>query len=59
MQYRYRERRLYIQGWMNYFVISEYYRLLPRLDEWLRQRIRMCYLKQWRKPRTLPNADWR
>jgi len=52
MQRRYRELRLYIQGWMNYFGLSEYYRPLPRLDEWLRRRIRMCYLKQWCKPRT-------
>ncbi len=22
------------------------------LDEWIRRRLRMCYLKQWRKPRT-------
>ena len=52
MQRRYRELRLYIQGWINYFGLSEYYRPLPRLDEWLRRRIRMCYLKQWVKPRT-------
>ncbi|MCG8037759.1 MAG: group II intron reverse transcriptase/maturase [Candidatus Thiodiazotropha taylori] len=49
---RYRELRLYIQGWINYYGLSEYYRPLPRLDEWIRRRIRMCYLKQWRKPRT-------
>ncbi len=52
MQRRYRELRLYIQGWINYFGLSEYYRPLPGLDEWIRRRIRMCYLKQWRKPRT-------
>jgi len=52
MHRRYRELRLYIQGWINYFGLSEYYRPLPRLDEWIRRRIRMCYLKQWRKPRT-------
>jgi len=52
MQRRYRELRLYIQGWINYFGLSEYYRPLPRLDEWIRRRLRMCYLKQWRKPRT-------
>jgi RNA-directed DNA polymerase len=52
MQRRYRELRLYIQGWMNYFGLSEYYRPLPLMDEWIRRRIRMCYLKQWRKPRT-------
>ena len=52
MHRRLRELRLYIQGWINYFGLSEYYRPLPRLDEWIRRRIRMCYLKQWRKPRT-------
>lgn len=52
MHRRYRELRLYIRGWINYFGLSEYYRPLPRLDEWIRRRVRMCYLKQWRKPRT-------
>ncbi|MEW8229609.1 MAG: group II intron reverse transcriptase/maturase [Candidatus Thiodiazotropha endolucinida] len=51
MQRRYRELRLYIQGWINYYGLSEYYRPLPRLDEWIRRRLRMCYLKQWHKPR--------
>ena len=52
MQRRLRELRRYIQGWINYFGLSEYYRPLPGLDEWIRRRIRMCYLKQWRRPRT-------
>ena len=52
MHYRLRELRLYIRGWINYFGLSEYYRPLPGLDEWLRRRIRMCYLKQWARPRT-------
>ncbi len=52
MQRRLRALRLYIQGWINYFGLSEYYRPLPGLDEWIRRRIRMCYLKQWCKPRT-------
>ena len=52
MQRRYRELGLYIRGWINYYGLSEYYRPLPGLDEWIRRRIRMCYLKQWRKPRT-------
>jgi RNA-directed DNA polymerase len=52
MQRRLRELRLYIQGWVNYFGLSEYYRPLPGLDEWIRRRLRMCYLKQWCKPRT-------
>ena len=42
----------YVRGWMNYYGISEYYRPIPALDEWLRRRTRMCYWKQWRKTRT-------
>ena len=52
MQRRYRELCLYIQGWIYCYGLSEYYRSLPKLDEWIRRRIRMCKLKQWRKPRT-------
>ena len=26
-------------------------KLFDRLDQWLRRRIRMCYWKQWRRPR--------
>ncbi|HIG66085.1 MAG TPA: group II intron reverse transcriptase/maturase [Methyloprofundus sp.] len=50
--YRYQQLRRYIVGWMNYFGLSEYYRPVPLLDQWIRRRVRMCYLKQWRKPRT-------
>ncbi len=39
-------------GWLNYYRLNEYYRPVPLLDQWIRRRIRMCYLKQWRKPRT-------
>ena len=42
----------YLRGWMGYFGISQYYQPIPELDGWLRRRIRMCYWKQWRKPRT-------
>lgn len=50
--YRYTKLRQYIQGWGNYFGLSEYYRPVPQLDQWIRRRIRMCYLKQWRRIRT-------
>ena len=41
-----------MRGWLGYFGISEYYRPIPELDEWIRRRIRMGYWKQWRWPRT-------
>ena len=52
MEYRYKKLSQYIRGWMNYFGISEYYRPIPEIDHWLRRRMRMCYWKQWRLPRT-------
>jgi RNA-directed DNA polymerase len=52
MEYRYKKLAEYVRGWMNYYGISEYYRPIPEIDEWLRRRIRMCYWKQWRYVRT-------
>ena len=52
MEYRYRKLAEYVRDWFNYYGISEYYRPIPGLDEWLRRRIRMCYWKQWRYTRT-------
>ncbi len=48
MSYRMKKLTEYIRGWMGYYGISEYYRPIPELDEWLRRRIRMCYWKQWK-----------
>ncbi len=52
MEYRYKKLAEYVRGWINYYGISEYYRPIPIIDEWLRRRIRMCYWKQWRYTRT-------
>ena len=52
MEYRYQKLAEYVRGWINYYGISEYYRPIPLIDEWLRRRIRMCYWKQWRYTRT-------
>jgi RNA-directed DNA polymerase len=52
MEYRMEKLAEYLRGWMNYFGISEYYRIIPEIDHWLRRRVRMCYWKQWRRFRT-------
>jgi RNA-directed DNA polymerase len=52
MEYRIERLNRYLRGWMNYFGISQLYSPMEWLDGWLRRRIRMCYWKQWRKPRT-------
>ena len=44
--------KAYLRGWTAYYGISQYYRPIPELKEWIRRRIRMCYWKQWRWPRT-------
>ena len=52
MEYRLHKLAEYVRGWMNYYGISEYYRPIPEIDNWLRRRLRMCYWKQWRYTRT-------
>ncbi len=46
------ELRRYAVGWLNYFGISHTYRQVLGLDQWLRRRVRLCYWKQWKRPRT-------
>ena len=51
MEVRLAKLAQYVRGWMGYFGLSEYYTILPTLDEWLRRRVRLCYWKMWRRPR--------
>ncbi|MFY9322935.1 MAG: group II intron reverse transcriptase/maturase [Syntrophomonadaceae bacterium] len=41
-----------IRGWINYFKLADAKKLLQRLDEWIRSRIRMVIWKRWKKVRT-------
>jgi hypothetical protein len=41
----------YVVGWLNYFGISQAYREIPEMDQWLRRRVRMYYCKQWKRAR--------
>lgn len=52
MSRRLTELARYLRGWMGYFWISEYYRPIPEIDQWIRRRVRMCYWVQWRRART-------
>jgi len=44
--------RRYVVGWLNYYGYSRSYTQLLELDQWLRRRVRLCYWKQWKRPRT-------
>lgn len=39
-------------GWVNYFKLADMANLLQRTDEWMRRRIRMVFLKRWKKRKT-------
>jgi RNA-directed DNA polymerase len=52
MTRRYQELQRYLQGWMGYFSLAPFKTLYRKLDQWIRRRIRSCYWKQWRYPRT-------
>jgi RNA-directed DNA polymerase len=47
-----REVSIYLRGWINYYGIANQYQQCVDLDHWIRRRIRMCYWKQWGRPRT-------
>ena len=66
MQRRLSDLNAYGRGWIGYFGLARQYDTFVELDGWIRRRIRMCYWKQWRYPRTKirklrqlgVNLDW-
>lgn len=42
----------YLRGWMGYFKLAETPNIFKKLDRWIRRRLRMCLLKQWKRGRT-------
>ena len=52
MRQRLEALRRYVVGWLNYFGHSRSYTQLIELDQWIRRRVRLCYWKDWKRPRT-------
>ena len=46
------ELRSYLAGWKQYFRLAETPRVLSELDEWVRHRLRLVQLKQWKRGTT-------
>lgn len=39
-----------VRGWVNYFKLANTWTKLKELDPWVRNRLRYCIWKQWKKP---------
>lgn len=46
------ELRGYLVGWKEYFQLADTPRVFRDLDEWIRHRLRVLHLKQWKRGRT-------
>jgi len=44
--------RQFITGWVNYFKLADIKKMLLKLDEWYRRRLRMVIWKQWKRIKT-------
>lgn len=51
MRQRLKELRQYSVGWFHYFKIGLRYGEVRQWDQWIRRRIRLCYWKDWKRPR--------
>jgi group II intron reverse transcriptase/maturase len=47
------EVRSYLSGWKQYFRLAETPRVFSSLDAWIRHRLRMVQLKQWKRGTTI------
>jgi len=51
LESRFLRLKQYVSGWMAHYGCGMKYNDSVELDAWIRRRVRMCYWKQWRKPR--------
>ena len=52
LEFRIRQLNIYLRGWVGYFKLAETPSVFRELDQWIRRRLRMCVLKQWKNPKT-------
>jgi RNA-directed DNA polymerase len=51
-----KELNPFLRGWGNYFRVQEYRTVFPKMDQWLRQRLRSMQLAKWKKPKRFQRA---
>ena len=51
MRQRLLELKRYCVGWFHYFKIGLSYKEVREWDAWIRRRVRLCYWKDWKRPR--------
>ena len=49
---RIKHLNVYLTGWLNYYQLVDTPGILEKLDRWIRRRLKMCLLKQWKAPKT-------
>ena len=42
-----------VRGWINYFRIGMMKQLMEEFGQWLRHKVRVIVIKQWKRPRTI------
>ena len=47
-----------VRGWINYFRIGMMKQFMQELGEWLRHKIRVIVMKQWKGPKTIYRNLW-
>ncbi len=52
LAYRQKKLNQLIRGWVGYFKLAKCKKVIERIDQWLRRRIRMLYWKMWKRIRT-------
>jgi hypothetical protein len=50
---RIKQVNTYLRGWYGYFRLADTRSVLKNLDGWTRRKLRVCVIKQWKKPKTV------
>lgn len=52
MDVRVQKLNQYLAGWCGYYALADTPSIFKNLESWIRRRLRLCYWKQWKLPKT-------